>query len=528
MGVAFRCRMNIDVNEPRPVSRMPKRKPGLFLGLAKSGITCSLAAVDVPTWLHPSPEPFVNMQDRPSTADHYSRSRDVDRIGVLVERSMQGFEGIEDALSGRGLALVVRQVGDDIGAKETDWALVRALTCHPESLSQRRDQRSVRPMAHDGPVRQSIRLGAYRGIPVGINWSVIVIFGLVTWELSTYVFPSAYVGARPAYWVAAIVAAVLFLGSLLAHELTHAIVARRHGVAVHSITLWLFGGVAQLGGEALTPGADFRIAAAGPGTSVLLVGVFAGVEALTRGAGWHGPVTAVATWLWQINLLLAAFNLIPAAPLDGGRILRAGLWQRSGDQSRATVLAARVGRGFGLALVAVCAALFVAYDDAYWLWPAVVGGFLSGAARAEERAALVRSCLAGLRVGDVMNAKPPAIASSTSVAELVHYHLPWYTTDAIAVVGTTGWLEGILPLDRVKALPPLSHADTLIGDLEIPIAEVPVARPEEPAQHVLQRMAAAHRAPAVVLDADNRLAGIVTETSVDRTVHMNGSGVGSR
>lgn len=370
-------------------------------------------------------------------------------------------------------------------------------------------------------MRQSIRLGTYDGIPVGIHWSVAVIFGLVTWELADFVLPGSYSGTRAAYWIVALVAAILFFGSLLAHELSHAVVARRQGVAVRSITLWLFGGVAQLGGEALTPGADFKIAAAGPGTSLLLVGAFAAIEALMSAAGVHGLATAVPSWLWKINLLLAAFNLIPAAPLDGGRILRSGLWLRSGDQTRATVLAARVGRAFGILLVGVGVAYFVAYDNLFGLWPACLGWFLFSAARAEETAAVLRRGLQGLRVGDVMTANPPAIPSTTTVAELVHRHLPWYRTDAVALVGPTGWLEGILALDRIKSVPPLSHSDLRIGDLAVPIAVVPVARPEEPLQALLQRMAAAGGLPAVVLDGDNRLAGIVTPAGANRTLHFS-------
>lgn len=371
-------------------------------------------------------------------------------------------------------------------------------------------------------MRQSIRLGTYRGVPIGIHWSVVVIFGLVSWELADIVFPGAYAGTRVEFWIAAIVASVLFFCSLLAHEVSHAVVAKRHGVAVSSITLWLFGGVAQLGGEALTPGADFRIAAAGPGTSLLLVGAFAALQGVLNAIGVHGLIGAVASWLWKINLLLAAFNLIPAAPLDGGRILRSGIWRRSGDRTRATVLAARVGRVFGIILVAAGFFLFVTYDDIYGLWPAFLGWFLFTAARAEEGAALARRGLEGMRVGDVMTPHPPAIASSTSVADLVHRHLPWYRTDAVAVVGPTGWLEGILPIERVQHLPPLAHADTPIANLAFPIANVPVARPWEPVQELLQRMAAAGGLPAVVLDENNRLAGIVTPANLDRSLQMSG------
>jgi Zn-dependent protease len=383
-------------------------------------------------------------------------------------------------------------------------------------------------MAQDGRVRQSVRLGKYAGVPVGIHWSVAVIFGLVTWELAHLEFPATYAGTTTAYWVAALVTALFFFGSLLAHEVSHAVVARRHGVAVRSITLWLFGGMAELGGEAHTPAADFKIAAAGPGTSFLLVGVFGAVEALMSVAGVHGLVEGVPSWLWKINLLLAAFNLIPAAPLDGGRILRAGLWSRSGDRTRADVIAARVGRAFGIVLVVLGVAFYVGSGDIYALWPAFLGWFLYAAARAEENASLIKRGLRDLRVGEVMTPQPPAIASSTTVAELVHHHLPWYRTDVVAVTGPTGWLEGVLPLERIETLPPLSHADTRIGDLAVPIASAPVARSDQPVQDVLQQMAAGGGVPAVVLDSNNRLAGILTLADIDRTVRLGGIHAGRR
>lgn len=373
-------------------------------------------------------------------------------------------------------------------------------------------------MAEDIAVRQSIRLGTYRGVPVGVHWSVAVIFALVTWELAEYVLPGSYPGTRAAYWTAALVAAVLFFASLLAHEVSHAVVARRFGIKVRSITFWLFGGVAQLGSEALTPAAEFRIAAAGPAVSVLLVGIFGAVHWALSTVGVHGLVIAVPMWLWEMNLLLAAFNLVPAAPLDGGRILRSAIWWKSGNRNRSAVLAARFGRVFGIALMALGVVFFVHYDELYALWPAFLGWFLFTAARSEERAALLRHGLEGMRVGDVMTAQPPALPSSTSVAELVHRHLPWYRVDAVAVVGPTGWLEGILPVERVQQLPPLAHADTPIGNLAYPIASVPVGRPDENLQDLLQRMSDSGGLPAVILDANNRLAGIVTAHDVRRSI----------
>ena len=195
-------------------------------------------------------------------------------------------------------------------------------------------------------MRQTLRLGTFRGIPVGVNWSVIVIFGLLTYELADIELPSYYNSGPvrstgwPPWWRRRCSCC-----QFLAHEVSHAVVARHNGIGVHSITLWLFGGVAQLEGEALSPGADFRIAAVGPGTSIALGGAFALVAVVGEHAGLHGLPVDVARWLSEINLLLAVFNLIPAAPLDGGRILRSGLWKRSGNQARASMTASRAGRG---------------------------------------------------------------------------------------------------------------------------------------------------------------------------------------
>jgi len=366
-------------------------------------------------------------------------------------------------------------------------------------------------------VKQSIRLGRVGGVPVGVHWSVALIFGLVTWELAAIVFPDAHGGgARPEYWVAAIVTATLFLGSLLAHEGSHAVVARRHGVGVRSITLWLFGGVAQLEGEAHTPGADFTIAAVGPGTSIGLAGVFALSQLLLERAGAHGLAVDVCTWLWQINLLLAGFNLIPAAPLDGGRILRAALWRSTGDRARASVLAARAGLGFGAILMGFGLVEFVD-GSPLGLWPAFLGWFLFVAARSEIEVARPQKGVEGLPVGAVMTAQPPMVPSAITVAELLAGPVHWWQgREVAAVVGPTGWLEGVVTLGRILQVPAHEQMHTRLGDIADRIDRVPVGRPEEAMTTLLGRMDAAGGRPAVVLDPANRLAGIVTAQDVAR------------
>ena len=369
-----------------------------------------------------------------------------------------------------------------------------------------------------GVVRQSLRLGKFAGIDVGVNWSVLVIFGLLTWELADVVFPSSpFGGATAADWVAAFVATAAFFVSLLAHEVSHAVVARHNGVGVRSITLWLFGGVAQLEGEAHTAGADFRIAAVGPGTSIALAVVFAVGQLAAQAAGAPGLVVTVLSWLWKINLLLAAFNLIPAAPLDGGRILRAGLWRAWGDRHRASLAAARAGRVFGVVLIALGLVEF-ASSGYIGLWPALLGWFLYSAAGVEERMARLRGGLGHLQVSQVMTPSPPAVPAAVTVAELADRVLWRWRGEALAVVDEHGWLAGVLAVRAVQSVPPDRRAFTTVGQLATPLSAVPVARVDEPLNALVERMTRAPGIPALVLDGDRRLAGVVTDADLQRAV----------
>jgi Zn-dependent protease len=231
----------------------------------------------------------------------------------------------------------------------------------------------------------SIRLGRIAGIEIGINWSWLVVFGLIAWSLAGAVFPSTNPGlAHGTYIAMAIVAAACFFASLVLHELGHAIVAQRNHIRIDGITLWLFGGVAKLGGTMPSAGSEFRVAIAGPLVS-LVVGV-----ALTLIA-WLVPlpdaVDAVAAWLGYSNLILLVFNLLPALPLDGGRVLRSALWQLWRDYRRATGAAVRLSRVLALLLILGGLVLLVVQGAYSGLWLAFVGWFLLSAAASEARAA---------------------------------------------------------------------------------------------------------------------------------------------
>ena len=352
---------------------------------------------------------------------------------------------------------------------------------------------------------------------MGVNWSVAVILALFAWELAVYVLPTHSGHADAADWVAGVIGAVVLLGSLLAHEVSHALVARHNDVRVRSITLFVFGGVAQLEGEAHTPGADFRIAAVGPGVSLVLATLFGAIQMAVVAAGVHGLPVRVLSWLWQINLLLAIFNLIPAAPLDGGRILRAGLWQRSGDHFRASVTASRAGRVFAIVLIVLGLLAYVSTGSVIGLWPALIGLFVYSAARGEEQYAMVQGAMANLTVGQVMTPALPSVPSRTTVADMAS--LLWlYRGDIAAVTDDSGQLAGVVTAQAVSAVPLERRPATTSNEIAIPLSAIPVAHSQEPMTALLERMVSKEGHPALVLDADNHVAGTVSSSDVERAV----------
>ncbi len=370
-------------------------------------------------------------------------------------------------------------------------------------------------------MKQSIRLGTLGGIPIGVNWSVLLILALIAWELATYVLPAQAGSATGADWIAGALGALALLISLLVHEVSHAVVAKRNDVRVRSITLFVFGGVTQLEGQAHTPGADFRIAAVGPATSVVLAGFFAATEAVVQRASVHGLAVATLSWLWGVNLVLAAFNLIPAAPLDGGRVLRAGLWRHSGDRNRASVIAARFGRGFGGALIAF-GLLGLLYSGVVGLWFVLIGYFLYSGARAEEQFARASGAVESLRVIRVMNPRPLAVPRNTTVPDLVARYLWNYRGDALAVTDENGFLAGVVTAEAVMAVPAHRRSETRLVDIAVPLAAVPLARPDGPMGDLLERMMSHDGNPALVLDAENRLVGIVSIADIQRATTLVG------
>lgn len=258
-------------------------------------------------------------------------------------------------------------------------------------------------------MHSSFRLGRVRGIDIGANWTWLLVVALIVWSLAAGVFPSTNPGlSEGAYVAMAAVAAALFFTSLLLHELGHAIQAQREGMAIDGITLWVFGGVAKFRGSFPSAGAEFRIAIAGPLVSLLLGVLFVAVALVLP---LPTAVDGVVFWLGQINLMLLVFNLLPALPLDGGRVLRSALWQRRNDFLTATRSAARLGIFFGQLLIFAGLLLLFTVGAFGGVWLAFIGWFVIGAAESERRAAETRVVLAGLRVRDAMVQSPVAVSA---------------------------------------------------------------------------------------------------------------------
>ncbi|MFB4304882.1 site-2 protease family protein [Actinomadura sp. GTD37] len=367
-------------------------------------------------------------------------------------------------------------------------------------------------------MRDSIRLGSIAGIRIGLNYSVLVIVVILVFGLSFGRFPTVYPGfAMWAYIVAGVVSAVLLLVSLLVHELAHAVVARRNGIEVAGITLWLLGGVAQLRGEPRSAGADLRIAVVGPLASLVVGGIFAIAAVLASAATGPGLGVETLAYLAGLNGILAVFNLVPAAPLDGGRVLRAFLWWRRGDRTAAAVVAARAGRVFGFVLIALGLIQFVVDVGFSGLWLVLIGLFLVGAASSEEQQARVNAALHGVRVGDVMTPDPAVADAGSTVQDLIDEVVLTHRFSTYPLV-EDGRLAGLVTLNRVRSAPPEERATLRLADIACPPDQVPTAHPDDSLTDLLPRMDGCTDGRAVVLGAGGQVVGLVSPSDISRAM----------
>ena len=363
----------------------------------------------------------------------------------------------------------------------------------------------------------TIRLGRIFGVRIGVNWSVLVIAWLLAWSLASSTLPDETPHrSDTSYWIVGTITALVFLGSILAHELGHAYVARRNGVEVEDITIWMFGGVARLKGPARTAEAELRIALAGPAVSAVVGLTAIALAVLADALGVDDLAIAALLWLGVINIVLLVFNLIPAAPLDGGRVLSALLWRKWSDERRAHSASTRVGRWFGTGLILVGVALFAFDDPVGGVWLAFMGWFLTTAAAAEQVAANARGALEGLRAADLMTrdpiVAPRAIRLDLFIDEFVHR----WRHGAYPIVDDRGRVSGLVTLRMVRAMPRDGWSHCTVADVATPIDRVAVTTPDAAMIDVVKAMNADGGDGRVLVFDRDQLVGIISPSDISR------------
>jgi Zn-dependent protease/CBS domain-containing protein len=364
-------------------------------------------------------------------------------------------------------------------------------------------------------VNGNITLGRFGGVEVRINWSWLVIFALIVWSLADGIFPSQNPGlSNGAYLAMAIVAALLFFASLLLHELGHAWQARREGMEIDGITLWLFGGVSQFKTRFPSAGAEFRIAIAGPLVSLVLGLAFV----LIALAGFPSAVDGVAAWLGYINLALLIFNLIPALPLDGGRVLRAALWRIRGDLGWATRVSAMIGRGFAYLFIALGIAMFIFQGSFSGAWLAFIGWFLLQAASAESRYIATEAALEGLRVRDLMVRDPVTVDGDLTVGRFMDEVARSRRFTTYPVVDAERPI-GLLAFSSVAGVPRSEWDSRHVRDAMIPLERVPQLTEDETAVDALAALSPPTSNRGLVVENDH-LAGLLSITDLTRALEV--------
>lgn len=366
----------------------------------------------------------------------------------------------------------------------------------------------------------NIIIGQVWGIPIQINPSLLLILGLVTWSLAGGLLPNAYPEmSTTGRWLTGLLTAILFFASILFHELAHAWEARRQGIPVKSITLYIFGGLAQIGGNPKTPGEEFRVAAIGPASSLLLGGIFLG---LNRLVGDHGYLGASTQWLGNINLLLALFNVLPGYPLDGGRILESIVWGVTGKHATGVKVAGAAGQIIAYILIGYGIFRLVRGDLFGGLWSIMIGFFLNNAATAERRALLQQDQLAGTLVSGVMGiVREPEVPTGTTLQDLVENHILGRGQSSF-IVTAAGNPAGVLSLRDVSQEPREQWARTTAGDLMTPLTALPHVAPGDELMDAVQVMEANDLLYLPVFDGA-KLVGLLTRDEVIRHLSQRGA-----
>ncbi|MFU8795943.1 MAG: CBS domain-containing protein [Dehalococcoidia bacterium] len=358
-------------------------------------------------------------------------------------------------------------------------------------------------------MKSSLRLVRIAGIDIGVHYSWILIFLLLSWGLAQAFFPGIYPEWDTAtYWITGVASALLLFVSVLLHELAHSLVAKARGIGVQSITLFLLGGVSNLEDEPERPIVEFTVAIVGPLTSLAVAGICWGLLRLVENQ--QGPLAAILGYLALVNLILAAFNLLPGFPLDGGRVLRSILWQRTGSLVTATNIAANIGRFMGWGLIAFgLLRIFSGYLDGIWL--AFIGWFLSTSADASRRDLTAREQLRGVRVKDIMATDPTTISPDTSVADLVSSVFRRQLGRAVPVCKDDR-IVGVVSVIDVKELPREKWDQTPVSEI-MTREPLHVVSPEDDLNTALRLITKGDVNQVLVMDG-GRCAGLINRADI--------------
>lgn len=391
-------------------------------------------------------------------------------------------------------------------------------------------------------MRSGFPLGRLFGIDVRVDWSWILIFLLVTWNLAAAVFPRL----NPQWGsgliiLLAVVAALLFFASVLAHELAHSLVAKAHGLPVRNITLFLFGGVSNIQREPPSPRAEFLIAVVGPITSIVLGFIFlllgapsiAGLadaaEDPAAALAGIGPIGALLLWLGPINVIVGLFNLIPGFPLDGGRILRSILWGTTGDLRGATRWASWVGQAIAWAFIAAGIAMIFGVSIPVFgtgliggLWLAFIGWFLNSAAVQSYQQLVVQDLLEDVPVSRLMRSEPPTAQADLSIDDLVHDGVMGTDDHAFPVLRGDD-LAGIVCLHDVREVPRKDWDSTRVSEIMTPAERLVVVGPQEDAANALNKLSQKDVRQLPVVD-DGHLVGMLRRRDILRWLQLHSEG----
>lgn len=364
-------------------------------------------------------------------------------------------------------------------------------------------------------MKSSIRLGKIAGIEIGLHYSWFVVLALVSWSLASNLLPANFPGWTPrAYWSTGVLAAFLLFASVLVHEMAHSLLARALGFSVGGITLFILGGVSSLKADSGRARDELAISGVGPLSSLAIAGIFALLFIPLSDS--DTPVAAVVWYLGLINLLLALFNLLPAFPLDGGRMLRATVWGLTGDHRRATRIATLGGQAVGIGLMVLGAYQFISGNYFGGIWFAFIGWFLQNAAGQSQTETAVESGLRGVRVRDVMDLSPATVHPDATVAEAVFGHFLRAGVRSMPVCDGD-ILLGIISLTDVRRLP-RDRWDGVTVRRQMTPVPLKVIRPDDNLSLALDVLAehSIHQLP--VMEGD-RLAGLLSRAHVIQYLH---------